>query len=93
LLQLGDEAAARHAWLALHKVDPMNGYACHALGVLDQQDGLLEASETWFRRGCSCSGALLCEWRYAGKLWGPGCCRRAEEVVFVFVLLLAFYCR
>jgi hypothetical protein len=55
-LQVGDAAAARVTWLRLVEAHPTNGHACAALGAAEQREGLLQAAEIWYRRGCDCRG-------------------------------------
>lgn len=87
--QLRDRQGERDAWMRLIAVDPSNGHACHALGTMERQEGLLQAAELWFRRGCGSPGAAQgkggCSWagvRGCGPAPGtwcsPGCLLRME---------------
>lgn len=59
LPQMGDEPAAREAWLRVVKLERSNGHACYALGTAEQREGHQEAAEAWYRRGCDSKGEYL----------------------------------
>lgn len=55
-LQLKDRQGERDAWMRLIAVEPTNGHACYALAGLERQEGLTQAAELWYRRGCTSAG-------------------------------------
>lgn len=70
-LQVKDQEAARQTWLRVVALEPSNGHACHALGMLEQQEGHFGAAEQWLRRGCDSAGA--CARASSAPLLCAGC--------------------